>query len=822
MTRTAGERAEAVEGTAGANREGRPGPSTGELVLVAVGYYVAARLSLRLSLVDEVVTPIWPPTGIALVALLRYGPRVWPGITVAAFAVNVPLAGWVPGAVIAAGNTLAPLLAARLLRAAGFRRELDRLRDALALVSLGALTAMTVSATVGTAALWLAGIVPGDALAATWSVWWAGDATGILIFAPLLLSIRRPRLASGRRTAEAAVVFLALAATAYLGFRSSLGRPYLLFPLVIWATVRFGQLGASVAALVVVAMAVWAAIERAGPFAPLTLLGRALTLQVYNAGAALTSFLLAAVMTERQKAQADLEEAADVLEERVREVQALLERERRIAETLQRSLLPQQLPQVPGVALAGRYLPGAAGLEVGGDWYDVFVVPGGRVGLTIGDVVGRGLTAAAAMGQLRTGLRAYALETPSPATVLERLNRLVQELETPEIATIIYAVLDPETGRLHYAVAGHPPPLLAAGDGTARYLPAESSPPLGVSGEPCRDEVVTLEPGSTLVLYTDGLVERRDRSIDDGLEALRGALAGAADDLDALCDDRILGILPPDAPADDVAVLAVRFLPVVGDELDLLLPAEPEVLASLRRALGQWLTGHGGTPEEVHDLVLACNEAATNVLEHAYGPGEGFLEIKGRHGGDDVEVTVRDFGRWRSPRGDERGRGLLLMHALVDSLEVVPAASGTEVRLRRRLGRAEEAAGARQPAASLPRAHAPREEDLVKVVHLDDIDVSNAHQLRTALLNGVSNEALGLVVDLSGARHIDSAGIRLLFQLAARLGQRRQQLGIVVPEDSSIRRVLLLTKLDTAAWLSTTVEEATARTRSLVEDAPAG
>jgi anti-anti-sigma factor len=162
------------------------------------------------------------------------------------------------------------------------------------------------------------------------------------------------------------------------------------------------------------------------------------------------------------------------------------------------------------------------------------------------------------------------------------------------------------------------------------------------------------------------------------------------------------------------------------------------------------------------------------------------------------------------------------MHALVDSVEVVPAASGTQVRLRRRLGRVEEAAGAGEPAVFLPRAGMPREEDLVKVVHLNDIDVSNAQQLRTALLNGVSNEALGLVVDLSGARHIDSAGIRLLFQLAARLGQRRQQLGIVVPEDSSIRRVLLLTKLDTAAWLTTSVEEATARTLSLVEDAPTG
>jgi anti-anti-sigma factor len=323
-----------------------------------------------------------------------------------------------------------------------------------------------------------------------------------------------------------------------------------------------------------------------------------------------------------------------------------------------------------------------------------------------------------------------------------------------------------------------------------------------------------LDPGSTLLLYTDGLVERRARSIDDGLEALRAAMADGPGDLDRLCDDGVLGILPSDAPPDDVAVLAVRFLPLTGDELDLLLPAEPAVLASLRRALGQWLSGLGGTPEEVHDVVLACNEAATNVLEHAYGPGEGFFEIKGRHRDRDVEVAVRDFGRWRSPRGDERGRGLLMMHALVDSVEVSPAPSGTEVRFRHRLGRGEPDAGTRPAAVPIPRSVERQDEELVKVVRLEDIDVSNASRLRTALLNDVSNEALGLVVDLSAARHLDSTGVRLLFELAARLAQRRQKLGIVVPDDSPIRRVMLLTKLDTAARLSTTVEEATARARS--------
>lgn len=766
-------------------------------MLLGLAYYLSARLSLQLALVNEVVTPIWPPTGIALVALLGFGRRVWPAVTVSALLVNLPINDS-PGtaAVIAVGNTLAPLLAASLLRAVGFRPELDRLRDALALVVLGALMAMTVSATLGTAALWLSDATPSHGLAATWSVWWAGDATGILVFAPLLLSLRRPRFENWHRGTEAALLLVALAVVGYLAFGSELPIAYVAFPLLIWAAVRFGQMGASVATLVVVAMAVEAAIDEAGLFALGTLLERMLTLQSYNAVAALTSFVLAAAITERAKAQ----------ERQLNEAQAL-------AHILQRSLLPERLPEIPGVALAGRYLPGAAGLEVGGDWYDVFPLAGGRVGLTIGDLVGRGLEAAAAMGQLRTALRAYAREAGSPAAVVEQLSGLVQELHGPlQMATLVYAVLDPETGRLCYASAGHPPALLAGPGGEVRYLEEGRSPPLGVSGGRPQEAVVMLEPGSTLLLYTDGLVERRGDSIEAGMEALREAVAGPPGDLDSLCDQRILEALRPGAPADDVALLALRLLPLAGDRLDLSFPAEAGVLASVRRTMRQWLNGQGATPDEVHDLVLACDEAATNVLEHAYGPGGGLLEVEATRNQQRVSVTVRDRGQWRSPREGERGRGFLLMHSLVDAVEVMPSPSGTEVRLHRALGRELEVG----PAPLAPSAPgSPPAVDRVEVVSVEgDIDLANIGQLENRLVNAVDNEALGLVVDLSGVRHLDSAGVRLLFQLAARLEQRRQRLGVVVPEGSPVRRVLVLARLDTRVPLTATIQTAVAQVRS--------
>jgi integral membrane sensor domain MASE1 len=411
-----------------------------QFVVVAATYYLTARLSLRVALVGSVVTPIWPPTGIAVVALLLFRIRLWPAITLAALLVNIPINSSLASAVlIAVGNTAAPLLAVGLLRAAGFRPQLDRLRDALALVFLGALTSMALSASFGTVALLMDGTISSGNVPSTWALWWAGDATGVLVFAPLLLSLGQVRLLTWRRWLEAVGVIAGLAVVAYLVFHSNYSDTYLVFPLLIWAAVRFGQLGASLAAVTVVGITVWSAIDETGPFANTTLLHRMLMLQTYDAVIALTSFVLAAIMTERVGAIA---------------------REHRNAEVLQRSLLPDSLPNIPGVALTARYLPGGAGLEVGGDWYDVFALPRGRLGLTIGDVVGRGLGAAATMGQLRTALRAYAIETDSPADVLQRLSRLADEFEAAQMATLIYAILDPDSETLTFSSAGHPPPLL--------------------------------------------------------------------------------------------------------------------------------------------------------------------------------------------------------------------------------------------------------------------------------------------------------------------------------------------------------------------------
>jgi serine phosphatase RsbU (regulator of sigma subunit) len=229
-------------------------------------------------------------------------------------------------------------------------------------------------------------------------------------------------------------------------------------------------------------------------------------------------------------------------------------RERDAAVTLQRSLLPQTLPRIEGMTFAWRYLPGGAAVHVGGDWYDVIPLARGGVGIVIGDVMGRGVRAAAIMGQLRATARAYAAADLPPADVLARLDEAVSGLEQGQITTALYGVLTPSTGELTLSSAGHLPPLLVPALGEAAYLPVEPGPPLGVGG-PYHQHTVTLPAGTTLLLYTDGLVESRTRPVDVGMEALRVAATGLSDP-EALCEKALVAV--GNAHDDDTAMLAVR------------------------------------------------------------------------------------------------------------------------------------------------------------------------------------------------------------------------------------------------------------------------
>ena len=361
---------------------------------------------------------------------------------------------------------------------------------------------------------------------------------------------------------------------------------------------------------------------------------------------------------------------------------AKLFEQRRVAEALQRTLLPVELPGIAGLEVASRYVP-AEGSGLGGDWYDVFELPESRIAIAVGDVVGHGVAAAAVMAQLRTALRAYAAEGHDPPGVVQAVDRLMWQLGPMAMTTLAYLVLDPLEETLEVVNAGHLPPLMLDPDGTARYLSIEGSLPLGTSQtEVYRAEVVPFPAGTGIVLFTDGLVERRGAPIDDGLEQLRTVSAGR-EDIEQLCADALEELVPA-GPADDVALVAAR-IPPLRDDLRTSWPATPEALVGVRRILRRWLAVHGAEEEELHDIVVACQEACANAVEHAYGPGNAHFDVDAEHREARIRVTVRDRGRWRPPRGSHRGRGLPLMRALMESVDVDHGEDGTVVVLERTL-----------------------------------------------------------------------------------------------------------------------------------------
>ena len=379
--------------------------------------------------------------------------------------------------------------------------------------------------------------------------------------------------------------------------------------------------------------------------------------------------------------------ATDIHERRAMEerLRVVYEREHRIAETLQRSLLPERLPEIDGVAMAARYLPAGRGAAIGGDWYDALELRDGRVALVVGDVVGHGLRAAATMGQLRNACRAYALIEASPSEVVARLNRLLASSGEEAMATVLYLVLDRETGEVSFTSAGHPPPLVLTRAG-ATFLEGGRSVPVGAADPAVfRETTETLPAGATLLLYTDGLVERRDIPLEDRLGQLQAAAAAAGGELEEICDQVLDGVIGSVDPVDDVAVLAVRPEPASAERMSVTLPAEPESLAGLRRRLGRFLHAAGVSDAEQYEVTLTVCEAAGNAIEHAYGPADADFKVEVRLDGQELTADVRDEGSWRAPRGQERGRGLQIIEGLMDDVSVLAEEGGTVVRMRRQL-----------------------------------------------------------------------------------------------------------------------------------------
>ena len=472
---------------------------------------------------------------------------------------------------------------------------------------------------------------------------------------------------------------------------------------------------------------------------------------------------------------------------------------RRIADILQRGLLPPGLPDVPRLALAAHYLPAGRHAAAGGDWYDVTVLDDDHVAIAVGDVVGHGARAAAVMAQLRSALAAYLLESRSPAHALTWLSRFARGLDAAPASTAICLVLHTGTGQLRWARAGHPPPLVLDPGGEARFLDDAHGAVLGLADHPPIVEGhAELAPGATIVLYTDGLIERRGEVLDDGLDRLLNACR------DDLPPDLLLSVLLEHAldgsqPGDDVAVIAARLLP---GPLQQRLPAQPTQLRVLRRSVATWAHAAALPEEQAEDLQLALGEAAANAVEHAYRgrePGQFTYRIDCDPSGN-VRVEVSDEGSWQPP-GDpgHRGRGLMLIGKLSsDMAHHHPDSGGTTIRftIPAPLGGNQLPPTLRRPTPDTVGQPAKLEidghEDRMRLRLSGDLDLAGVDPLRRALLHHVHTATRPITLDTRAITYLSSAGVGLLLEA---ITVAASQLALLIDPDTAAGRILSLTGL---------------------------
>jgi PAS domain S-box-containing protein len=352
--------------------------------------------------------------------------------------------------------------------------------------------------------------------------------------------------------------------------------------------------------------------------------------------------------------------------------------------TLQHAMLaPTELP--PGFAV--RYEPAVPPLEIGGDWYDVLRVGDHRIGIIVGDCVGRGLSAAAVMGQLRSSARALLLTGAEPAKLLEELDSVAELIPDAFCTTVFLAVLDTESGEFFYSCAGHLPAVLAAPRAKPTLLSDARSVPLVVQRKSSRPQSsVVLPPGSTLMLYTDGLVERRDVSLDGGIARVSETVAGGMHlPVDAVADAVLSEMAPPGGYDDDIAIVVYRrpYAPLTIEKV-----VTADQLTDIRHQLAVWMRAATIPDDRVADIVLAVNEACANSIEHGYrGRKPGRVRVEGENDGARIHLRVIDSGSWKPTPADPgvRGRGLLLIRAVSDWLEMECTPTGTTVDMSFRL-----------------------------------------------------------------------------------------------------------------------------------------
>ena len=537
-------------------------------------------------------------------------------------------------------------------------------------------------------------------------------------------------------------------------------------------------------------------------------------------------------VTERVRERQAAQRAAAAADERYQAA-------REVVLEIQRALLPATVPVLPGVDVASRYLVASRDQAAGGDWFDVVPLPNGFVALVVGDIVGHGVAASSAMGQLRSVLATVLLETGELAQAVSWADRMATRSAVMRAATVCIVVLDPVGGDIRYITCGHPRPLVIEPDGSTRFLPVSGAGPLGTGADL---HVVTgaLGVGDVLLLYTDGLVERPGQTLEVGMAALKRVAGNAVDNrvmplgaartaAERVCQQGV-ELLTRLGYDDDVTALAVQRRASPVGRLRAEVPAEPTAVTDLRSHLAAWLRPLEVSPHDDHVVQLAVTELVANVVEHAYGAehvGSVRLEVALDAGGV-LQVEVGDNGRWREPDGLQvvGGRGLWMASAGVDELRIAHGGAhasrnrpdrlsdaitdagrdvgtrGTVVTLRHHLTR-------RTALAAEPTAPHESRFSMQFDAHVDEgpprvvtvfgpVDAVTAGDFATSLDAASRGGVRPVVVDMSEAEVLASAGVRVLFLARDAHAVHGHLLRIIARPGSPAQQVLDLVGLSHA------------------------
>jgi len=673
-------------------RLGRWGPVT-LLFVVVVAYSVGSWLALRLIEASGLQSVFFIPSGITVAFLLRLPRRSWwlvlAGAGIAEFVMDV-VGGYTTAQAFgfAAGNVVEPLLAAVIVTTACGRFDLARRRHFMWFTIGAVLIGPAAGAGIGAATDRLLG---GDDFLTTFGQWWLGDALGVILVggAILVWGSSRDRRSVFSWWGALLMVGSIVLTVAIFGLTDL----PLVFPVLVGVVVAGVVFGVRAVAVTALAIATTIALVLANSIEPLIMeltQSSALVLTKLQMGAfTLAGLLIAAESHERELATRQA--ARSVVETKTLE----LERQRvhDLAVRLQRGLLPDKLLSRPGMDIAARYESASDVLEVGGDWYDAIELRDGRVALVVGDIVGHGIDAMISMGRLRAALSALAIHNDHPATLLTELDEFVGGPDGTAYATVFYAIVDTQEHTITYASAGHPPALLVSPDGETAWLDQGQAEPLYGQVSPRPQASTALQPGWSLVLYSDGLIEQRGESLSVGLDRLESLASELGDKSPGdMCDSLFESLVTHATRSDDTVLLVVR-AGMDSEEYHQVFPARPEQLRKIRSSLRSWVRDRRLPAAVGEDLLIAVGEATANSARHAYKDaigGDVTIRITLTDGILNVEVS--DTGKWRESVDAEAypGLGTQIIESVAEELHVDRTRRGTHVSFRLRLHQSAE------------------------------------------------------------------------------------------------------------------------------------